>query len=116
MLAERREFVRNRAGSRCEYCCLRSDIQLLPFHIEHIVAEQHGGNDDNANLAWACDRCNAYKGTNLASVDPETGNVVEIFHPRRDIWSDHFAFKNGEIRGRRVDLRRELGELGPLDD
>ena len=46
---------------------------MIAFHVEHIVSKQHGGTDDPGALALACDRCNAYKGPNLASVDPGTG-------------------------------------------
>jgi hypothetical protein len=46
---------------------------LIPFHVEHIVSRQHGGTDDASGLALACDRCNAYKGPNLTSIDPDTG-------------------------------------------
>jgi hypothetical protein len=132
MLTERREFVKSRAHGRCEYCQLQSGVQLLPFHVEHIVAKQHGGKDEFANLAWACDRCNAYKGTNLSSIDPVTGSLIELFHPRRDSWIEHFAIRDGVISGltpvgratarllqmnskRRVDLRRELQDLGLSD-
>src|SRR6266705_696826 len=48
---------------------------LIPFHVEHIVSRQHGGTDDPNGLALACDRCNAYKGPNLTSIDPDTGTV-----------------------------------------
>jgi hypothetical protein len=38
-----RRIVVERAGSRCEYCHLHSDHQAsVPFHVEHIVARQHG--------------------------------------------------------------------------
>jgi 5-methylcytosine-specific restriction endonuclease McrA len=30
----------------------------LPFQIDHIIARQHGGTDESANLAWACLACN----------------------------------------------------------
>jgi hypothetical protein len=33
----------------------------------------------------------------LASVDPETGQIVPLFHPRRERWSDHFRFVDGRI-------------------
>jgi hypothetical protein len=111
---------------------LPDTVQLLPFHVEHIVAKQHGGNDDELNLAWSCVRCNAYKGPNLASIDSDTGNVVSLFHPRRDIWQVHFMIRDGEIVGlttvgratvrllqlnvrRRVELRRELIEQQLFD-
>jgi hypothetical protein len=54
MDAARRELVRDRAGNRCEYCRVRQeDDALFTFHTEHIVARQHGGLDDDSNLALA---------------------------------------------------------------
>jgi len=44
----------------------------MRFHVEHIVSRQHGGTDDPSGPALACDRCNAYKGPNLTSIDPDT--------------------------------------------
>ena len=72
---------------------------LISFHIEHIVSRQHGGTDEPATLALACDRCNAYKGPNLTSIDPDTSAVVPLFNPRQDIWGDHFAVRGGRITG-----------------
>jgi 5-methylcytosine-specific restriction endonuclease McrA len=96
-----RELVRRRAGGRCEYCQLpQAAVPFAPFHIEHIVAKQHGGDDAPTNLALACDRCNLHKGPNLAGIDPDTGNVVPLFHPRRDTWEEHFRWKHAEIVGR----------------
>lgn len=95
-----RETIRQRSGGRCEYCRIpQSATPLLPFHIEHIVARQHGGGDDLSNLALACDRCNAYKGPNLTSIDEESEKVTPLFHPRTDQWDEHFNMENGIIAG-----------------
>lgn len=95
-----KELVRRRAGNACEYCHIpQNATPLIPFHIEHIVSRQHGGSDDPGTLALACDRCNAYKGPNLTSIDPDTNGVVLLFNPRRDIWDDHFAVRSGRIQG-----------------
>jgi hypothetical protein len=51
---------------------------LIPFHVEHSVSRQHGGTDDPGGFALACDRCNAYKGPNLTSIDPDTGYRLAI--------------------------------------
>jgi hypothetical protein len=52
-----REFVRNRADLRCEYCRIaQSAVVWGRFHVEHIRARQHGGTDDQDNLALACRR------------------------------------------------------------
>jgi 5-methylcytosine-specific restriction endonuclease McrA len=80
MDAALREMVRRRARGRCEYCGIPQKASpLIPFHVEHIVAKQHEVIDHPDNLALACDRCNAYKGPNLSSVDPETGRIVLLF-------------------------------------
>jgi hypothetical protein len=40
------------------------------------------------------------KGANLASIDPETGNRVNLFNPRQDNWERHFAIDvSGHIIG-----------------
>ena len=50
-----REFVRQRASDRCEYCLLpQSAARFFTFHVEHIRAKQHGGQDIESNLALAC--------------------------------------------------------------
>ena len=126
-----RELVRTRAGDRCEYCHIpQSATPFTPFHIEHVIARQHLDDDTPANLALACDRCNAYKGPNLSGIDPETGDVVDLFHPRKQLWDDHFVEQAGVIRGltaagratvrllqmndvSRVRLRDELREHDP---
>jgi HNH endonuclease len=72
---------------------------IIPFHVEHIVSRQHGGTDDPSGLALACDRCNAYKGPNLTSIDPDTRTVAALFNPRGDPWSDHFVVRCGYILG-----------------
>lgn len=95
-----RESVRQRAEDRCEYCRLpQAAAPFVPFHVEHVIARQHGGSDDSENLAWACHRCNAYKGTNIAGVDPQTRVIVPLFHPRTDHWSEHFLVQDVEIVG-----------------
>ena len=94
-----RNLVRKRAGNRCEYCQLPQDAYDLMFHVEHIVARQHQHDDAPSNLALACDRCNLHKGTNLQTIDPETGERVDLFNPRAHSWGDHFSFVGAEIVG-----------------
>jgi len=79
--------------------CRRKATLLIPFHVEHIVSKQHGGTDDPRGLALACDRCNAYKGPNLTSIDPDTHVLVALFNPRGDVWSDHFVVRGGHVVG-----------------
>lgn len=125
MDATTRDIVRRRADHRCEYCLLPQAYSELTHHVEHIVAKQHGGSDDADNLALACHRGNLRKGPNLTGVDPLSGELVPLFHPRRDQWADHFLFRGVRILGttplgratvrvlamndaRRLELRSEL--------
>ena len=95
-----RELIRRRAGLRCEYCRLPEEADEWPFHVDHILARIHGGDDDPKNLSWSCTQCNLHKATNFASVDPETGDKVDLFDPRKDIWLDHFSIgDDGRIVG-----------------
>jgi hypothetical protein len=95
-----RDFVRVRAGGRCEYCHLRQEHVDLPHHLEHIVSKQHFGDDSPNNMALACARCNLHKGPNVSGFDPETRELVRLFNPRRDEWAGHFMFRECRIVGR----------------
>lgn len=79
------------------------------------MAKQHGGSDDPDNLALACHRCNLHKGPNLTGVDPFTGQLVALFHPRRDLWSEHFAFEGSRIHGITAAGRATVHVLGMND-
>jgi len=61
------------------------------FHIEHIVARQHGGSTSLDNLAFACWTCKLKKGPNLSGIDPAAGLVAALFHPREHRWLEHFS-------------------------
>ena len=131
MAKDVREFVRTRAGGRCEYCRIPDGADEWPFHLEHIISRQHGGGGELENLAWACSRCNLNKGPNLSSIDPASGEPTPLFHPRTQHWEEHFQINDGRIVGltvvgrvtvrllamnvsSRIELRRRLHDLGDL--
>ncbi|MCL4803686.1 MAG: HNH endonuclease [Anaerolineae bacterium] len=88
--AELRRFITDRAKDRCEYCLIPQTFALHKHEPDHIIPRQHGGETSSDNLALACFRCNRYKGPNLGSIDPDTGELVGFFHPRRHHWREHF--------------------------
>ena len=92
-----RQEVYDRARGRCEYCLIPETAVLVSHEVDHIIAQKHGGLTESGNLALSCTVCNKYKGTDLASLDPETGTVTPLFHPRRERWIDHFRLVGGEI-------------------
>lgn len=67
----------------------------------------------------------------MTGVDPLTGDVVTLFHPRRERWAEHFLLHGMRIKGitavgratvqglamneiRRLELRAELLARGEL--
>jgi len=95
--ADLRAAVRARAHDRCEYCRIPEIAVFFGHEPDHVIAEQHGGATTLENLALACGQCNRFKGPNIASVDPESGQIVPILNPRTDLWADHFHFESGRI-------------------
>ena len=90
--------VRERALGRCEYYQIPTAFHPAPFQIDHIIARQHGGTDAVDNLALACIHCNRFKGPNIAGVDPDSGEIVRLFDPRRDAWTEHFMWDGPELK------------------
>lgn len=92
-----RHLVIERAGGRCEYCAIPETTAFAAHELDHIIAQKHGGPTDAENLALSCALCNKHKGSDVASVDPDTGHVVPLYHPRRARWSDHFQLDIARI-------------------
>jgi hypothetical protein len=92
-----RRLVYDRANHACEYCLMPELAAFVAHEIDHVIAEKHGGKPEADNLALACSICNKYKGSDLASVDPLSEDVIRLYHPRRDGWRDHFRLEVGEI-------------------
>ena len=105
------EVVRRRAGFRCEYCHFPEQFSGLNFQIDHIIAEKHGGPTDDENLALSCMYCNSYKGANLSGIDPVTGEIVRLFHPRRDRWDEHFEWQSEVLVGQTQTGRATIAVL-----
>src|SRR4051794_5546120 len=93
-------LVRQRAEGRREYCRLPQAGSRVPFEIDHIIARKHGGRTLAGNLAATCVYCNSYKGSNISGIDPATGKIPRLYHPRRHKWSRHFEWAGGVLVGR----------------
>lgn len=92
-----RRAVAKRARRSCEYCGAPERASPVAFHCEHVIPLQHAGRTELENLALACPACNFRKGTNLTALDPETGTLCILFHPRRDEWAGHFELRDNFI-------------------
>jgi HNH endonuclease len=72
-------LVWKRARSTCEYCGLTQECSLIPFEIDHIIAQKHGGETIASNLALSCFYDNSFKGPNIAGIDPRTKEICALF-------------------------------------
>jgi hypothetical protein len=84
--------VAERAGGCFEYCRSQDRFAMQAFSAEHIEPRSRRGESHLENLAWACQGCNNHKYSKTSARDPLTGEIVPLFHPRRQRWVDHFAW------------------------
>jgi hypothetical protein len=95
-----RDEVWQRAAACCEHCRMPQIYAEASHEIDHVIAEKHHGLTALENLALACFHCNNHKGPNIAGVDPETGELTRLYHPRQDEWTSHFQWNGPVLVGR----------------
>lgn len=107
--AQLRRAVMVRAGHCCEYCRISQEDQFFAFEIDHVIAEKHGGETHLDNLCLSCPDCNAFKGSDIASLDREVGSeLTPLYNPRQDRWDEHFHF---DAATGRVEARTPIGRV-----
>jgi len=87
-----RKTIKEQAKYCCEYCLSQEEFSPDTFSIEHIVPRAKDGTNQPDNLAHACQGCNNHKHTSTDAIDPLVGEIVSLYHPRRDNWDDHFGW------------------------
>lgn len=92
-----RKLIYERAKGCCEYCFFPQVATLASHEVDHIIAEKHDGKTNADNLAFSCVLCNKLKGSDLASIDPDIGKLALLYHPRQDLWSEHFRLDGAEF-------------------
>jgi hypothetical protein len=65
---------------------------MQPFSVEHVVPRSHQGAAHLDNLSLSCQGCNNHKYQKTHANDPATGRSVALFHPRLQVWREHFAW------------------------
>jgi len=112
-----RAEVAARAALRCEYCRSPQIVTAQTFHVDHIVPQSKGGITSLENLAYACPRCNLRKKDVMTVIDPATNMAVDLFHPRKHPWDEHFVWSADflEITGR-TSIGRATVERLQLND
>jgi hypothetical protein len=76
---------------------LHQDDSFYPHEVDHIISMKHRGETITDNLCLSCLECNRHKGSDIASIDLETGHVTLLFNPRRDNWNDHFRLDGAGV-------------------
>jgi HNH endonuclease len=84
--------VRDHFSNCCAYCRTDEALTVTTFEFEHIIPRSAGGETVFENLCLSCPSCNRYKAQRQTSTDPMTEEVVLLFHPQLQVWSDHFAW------------------------
>ncbi|MEH1889531.1 MAG: HNH endonuclease signature motif containing protein [Nostoc sp.] len=95
---ELRRLVASRADHICEYCLVSEVDRSSGCQVDHIISVKHGGATTPDNLCYACIFCNLQKGTDLGSINWQTGELVRFFNPRRDFWGEHFRLDEAVIQ------------------
>lgn len=91
-------FVAVRANFHCEYCKCPKSYVPVPFCTDHIIPQSQGGTSLLSNLAYACDACNGHKYQKTTAIDPVSGKAVGLFHPRENLWKDHFEWTDDFLK------------------
>ncbi len=113
-----KQAVRERARYLCEYCHSSERLSASRFTVDHLVPRSLGGADDLENLALACRRCNERRYNFVAGIDPDTQEIVPIFNPHQQKWSDDFVWREQGIviegitaTGRATCTRLDLNDM-----
>lgn len=92
----------------------RSPVRYRPYHPQSL-----GSSDEADNLALACQRCNGYRYNFTTGIDPQTNEIIPLFNPRQQNWSDHFIWTVDGLRitgitpiGRATCNRLDLNDEG----
>lgn len=104
--AQQKKAVAERAQQCCEYCQSQASFAIQPFSVEHIIPRSQGGETTLDNFALACQGCNNHKYNKTEGRDPLTGDIVPLYLPRKQRWSEHFAWSDDLYFGYRVDSDR----------
>lgn len=87
-------LVHERALYRCEYCQTSQRVIGQAMHVEHI---DPNGDDKPENLCLSCSSCNLSKAVATSAIDPQTGQIHPLFHPRTQVWAEHFEWQQNGI-------------------
>lgn len=98
LTAETRQRLVDVDDHRCAYCRTPQANSGSPMVVDHLLPRSKGGATAFDNLCFSCYRCNLYKGPQIEAIDPRTGEIAPLFHPRRDRWDEHFVWDEAGLQ------------------
>lgn len=87
-----RRRILERDQARCAYCQSPEALMGVTFEVEHILPLSLSGETSSDNLCLSCPTCNRHKANRIVAYDSETDTEIPIFHPRQQLWEDHFTW------------------------
>ena len=92
--------IRRRYQYACGYCGVTESEVGGELTVDHHRPRSADGGDDEANLVYACARCNQYKGEFWPDPDRIT-RQQRVFHPMLDDLAAHLAEdeQTGHVKG-----------------
>ena len=79
----------------CEFCHIPEGI--LPLHVLNLPRQKKDTPNALQNYCVICEHCYKAKGNRVEGVDPRSGKIIPLFHPRKDIWKQHFSWEIDHI-------------------
>jgi hypothetical protein len=109
-----RQKVAERFKFSCAYCLTQQRVAGIGFTVDHIIPEVLGGQTSFENLCLACWDCNLRKQKRVAAHDPDSQELVSLFHPVNESWNEHFEWQMGGLllRGKTATGRATVYALG----
>jgi hypothetical protein len=108
-----RRAVMERDQGCCRYCRLSQEGQAATFHIDHVHPRGKGGATVLENLVFQCPQCSLHKSDKVDAVDALSGELVDLFHPLKRGWHEHFALESdGAVVGLTPIGRATVDALG----
>jgi hypothetical protein len=104
--------IRDRFADCCAYCLTAESLTATTFEFEHIIPRSAGGETSLENLCFSCPNCNRYKanrqniivGAASTLENPDSGEIIRLFHPQLQVWKEHFNWNEDAseiVEGRR---------------
>jgi 5-methylcytosine-specific restriction endonuclease McrA len=75
---------------------------------DHILPVSKGGDISFENLCLACRSCNEFKSDTTEAKDPVTDEIVPLYNPRTQRWSEHFYWSED---GTKVEAKTTIGRV-----